>query len=457
MIEAVLKKTRSPFPYVIGRDLIEHGGPTRRIINFAQRDFLMTMQYEVPFARVKEEVMPVALEMAEREKKAKGEEVTRYTRIAQRWWPFYDYRPGTIAAISSVPRYIACSRTTKRSIFEFVSNAIHATASTPCLQQICNTSSNTTFPEGTPPPKLAEPHNLCDDYMNSLIHVDLKGVSKPVTKLIESVSKGIGKLYEPTAIRRKAKAKADATLILAQGETERRELLLRAAYRMAFVETRRQQVIESIVGQARRQLPVAVSEEPVSEDWMVQFFECAKDVGDQKMQALWAKILAGEVTAPGKYSRRTLEVLKTLDQQDALAFTHCCSVSFRHSNGSHFTFQTQSTQDCLGQLSEYEIENHLISLGLLAAEATWYGRSKLSGWVIHYLDRSWKISAPAKPMLCSPEIETPEKMMLVRFFTAIGEELATVALPSMVPGFVEKQAEELKGLEVYLEEVVEKS
>lgn len=299
-------------------------------------------------------------------------------------------------------------------------------------------------------------HNVCDDLMKSLIQIDTKGLSKPATKLIESVSKGIGKLFEPTAIIRKAKAKADAALILAQGEAERREFLIRAADRMAFIESRRQEVIESIIGQATQLLPVAVSEEPVSEDWMVQFFECAKDVGDQEMQALWAKILAGEVTSPGKYSRRTLEVLKTLDRQDAVTFTHYCSVSFRNADNWHFTFQTQSTQDCLGQLSQYDIENHLISLGMLAAEATWYGLSKLSGWVIHYLDKSWKISSPAKPMPCSPENDIPEKMMLVRFFTAVGEELATVASPSLVPGFVEKQAEELKGLEVHLEEVVEK-
>ena len=31
-----------------------------------------------------------------------------------------------VAAINSVPRYIACSRTTKRSIFEFISSTIHA-------------------------------------------------------------------------------------------------------------------------------------------------------------------------------------------------------------------------------------------------------------------------------------------------------------------------------------------
>ena len=43
--------------------------------------------------------MPVVLERAEREKRARGEEVTRHTLIAPRWLQFYDYRPGTIVAI----------------------------------------------------------------------------------------------------------------------------------------------------------------------------------------------------------------------------------------------------------------------------------------------------------------------------------------------------------------------
>jgi SAM-dependent methyltransferase len=126
LIDADPKNRDVIFPYMIGRDLIEHGGPTRWIIDFAQRDSFSAMNYRLPFDWVKKKVMPVVLERAEREKKAKGEEVTRYTRIASRWWQFYDYRPGTIAAINSVSRYIACSRTTKRSIFEFISNAIHS-------------------------------------------------------------------------------------------------------------------------------------------------------------------------------------------------------------------------------------------------------------------------------------------------------------------------------------------
>ena len=113
------------FPYLIGRDLVEFGGPSRWIIDFAKRDLFDAMSYPIPFSCLQKTVMPSVLARAEKEQKDTGKEVTRYTRIAQRWWQFYDYRPGTIAGIGTVPRYVAISRVTKRPIFEFVSNEIH--------------------------------------------------------------------------------------------------------------------------------------------------------------------------------------------------------------------------------------------------------------------------------------------------------------------------------------------
>src|SRR5436305_2043650 len=95
---------------------------------------------------------------------------------------------------------------------------------------------------------------------NSLVHLDLKALSEPVTKLIECVSKGVGTLYKPTAIVKEAKATAEANLILTQGEIDR-ERLMRAAHRVVFLEDRRQGVIESIITQAIGQLPEAVSQE----------------------------------------------------------------------------------------------------------------------------------------------------------------------------------------------------
>ena len=113
------------FPYIIGDDLVAHGLPTRWIIDFAQRDMTEAMHYKAAFERVKKLVMPDVLLKAEAEKKATGKDSTRWTRMANRWWQFRDYQPGTMAGIAKLPRYIACPRVTKRPVFEFISSQVH--------------------------------------------------------------------------------------------------------------------------------------------------------------------------------------------------------------------------------------------------------------------------------------------------------------------------------------------
>jgi hypothetical protein len=113
------------FPYMIGRDLLEDAKPSRWAIDFGQRNMLEAMAYSEAFDRVKELVMPDVLAKADTERVATGKESTRWTRLALRWWQFRDYQPGAMEAIRQKPRYIACSRVTKRSIFAFIAASIH--------------------------------------------------------------------------------------------------------------------------------------------------------------------------------------------------------------------------------------------------------------------------------------------------------------------------------------------
>jgi hypothetical protein len=113
------------FPYMIGRDLVEDCKPSRYIIDFAKRDMLSAARYAAAFERIKTLVMPQVLAKAKAEQKATGAEKTRWSRMADRWWQFRDYQPGTMKAIARIPRYIVCSRTTKRPIFAFVSRKVH--------------------------------------------------------------------------------------------------------------------------------------------------------------------------------------------------------------------------------------------------------------------------------------------------------------------------------------------
>jgi hypothetical protein len=55
----------------------------------------------------------------------------------------------------------------------------------------------------------------------------------------------------------------------------------------------------------------------IDEDWLFAWREHAGKVSTEDLQRLWGSVLAGEVKAPGRYSIRTLEFLKTLSKAEA--------------------------------------------------------------------------------------------------------------------------------------------
>ena len=63
----------------------------------------------------------------------------------------------------------------------------------------------------------------------------------------------------------------------------------------------------------------------MDEDWIARFFELAKDVSREEMQKLWGRLLAGEISKPGQFSLRTLEVLRNLSAEEAKLFERACA------------------------------------------------------------------------------------------------------------------------------------
>ena len=97
--------------------------------------------------------------------------------------------------------------------------------------------------------------------------------------------------------------------------------------RIQFQEQKRQSNIESVVQQVALELgDKEVQDHEVDHDWTARFFSDVQDVSSEQMQALWAKILAGEVTRPGSTSIRTLNILRNLNQDVAGLFAKLCSI-----------------------------------------------------------------------------------------------------------------------------------
>lgn len=103
---------------------------------------------------------------------------------------------------------------------------------------------------------------------------------------------------------------------------EGRDLEERVKVRVDFQEQRQHLNIENIIYQASEILKDedSVDSEPVDEDWINQFFETCKNVSNETMQKIWAKILAGEIKKPRSFSLRTLQLLRSMSQKDAECF-----------------------------------------------------------------------------------------------------------------------------------------
>ena len=166
----------------------------------------------------------------------------------------------------------------------------------------------------------------------SLIDLSLSGLSDPGTKLIEKVSDAIGVLYEPTRIRKKAKAEAEAKRTELISKLELEGIEKRAVERFLKRETKRQENIENITMQAAQSLSETDNVSDIDEDWIEAFFRECEDINDEQMQMLWGRILSEEAKSKGSFSRRTLKLLSTLSKEEANLITYFGKFVWQASN-----------------------------------------------------------------------------------------------------------------------------
>lgn len=154
-----------------------------------------------------------------------------------------------------------------------------------------------------------------------------EGFGHAAEKLADTVRHVVGLSFTPNRLRAKAQAQADAEIILVEARAQVAEIEARTVDRLRKRKVRRQLNIESITLKAAQlPPPETLSEEPVNEDWTSRFFEECQDIGDEQMQQLWARLLAGEVARPGSFSPRTLTIVRDLTRTDAHLFSVLCNL-----------------------------------------------------------------------------------------------------------------------------------
>lgn len=106
-------------------------------------------------------------------------------------------------------------------------------------------------------------------------------------------------------------------------------LAQRVSRRLQMQKERQQQNLEKIMALALEYCPERVSTQEVDPDWFSQYCELVLDISNNSMQHLWAKILAGEIATPGRFSLKTLQTLKLMSYKEAQSLQLAASLSCR--------------------------------------------------------------------------------------------------------------------------------
>jgi len=106
----------------------------------------------------------------------------------------------------------------------------------------------------------------------------------------------------------------------------------RTVKRARLSQLRKQQNIENIMQKTLSYCADFDIGQKTDNDWFSRYIALSEDVSNPTMQDLWAKILAGELTKPGSFSFKALQVFRDMSIYDAKLLAKACSLAIKEPN-----------------------------------------------------------------------------------------------------------------------------
>jgi len=124
MIRSSPRNKEVLWPFLVGREFLVGAELDRWVVDFQTRDLFKARTYALPFAHVESQVLPHVQKLADCERGKTKKETGQDQNWLKKWWQHFRPRAELIEQITKLPRYIVCSRVTKRPIFVFLSPEI---------------------------------------------------------------------------------------------------------------------------------------------------------------------------------------------------------------------------------------------------------------------------------------------------------------------------------------------
>lgn len=268
----------------------------------------------------------------------------------------------------------------------------------------------------------------------------IKVNSEAAKALIEKIADGIGGYFKPFQIKRVAKAEAEAEIIRTKAQIKSDELQRRAVARFITEEVKKQDNIENITRKAIPLLSESSTPQEIEDDWITNFFDKCRIISDDEMQELWSKVLAGEANSPGRFSKRTVSSLASLDKTDAQLFSLLCGFTWEIGELCPLILDHKEAAIYVDQGVNFITLSHLDDIGLISFEP-------VAGFKKTNLPRTIVIKYYGTPL--NIEFKNPannEWNIGYTIFTKTGDQLARICGAKQIDGFrdyvIEKWAKE---------------
>ena len=253
--------------------------------------------------------------------------------------------------------------------------------------------------------------------------VNLGELAKPATTLIEKISDAVGTLFEPVQIKRIAKAEAAATIIRTENEIQVQQRQQRAITRFVKEEEKKQINMENITQKALPNLEDDSKPEDVDDDWIANFFDKCRIISNDEMQGLWSRVLSGEANRPGAFSKRTVNLLSSIDKEDATIFSNLCNFGLTL-NGLTPLIYDENNSIYNQHGVDFSSLSHLESIGLIKF-------NQLSGFDLSGLPKNIVLQYCKQNIELEFPNDTNNKLHLGKvMLTKIGYELAQINIIS---------------------------
>jgi uncharacterized repeat protein (TIGR03899 family) len=211
--------------------------------------------------------------------------------------------------------------------------------------------------------------------------------------------------------------------------------------RVRFQQATKQLNIENITSFAAHDLKneVSVTDEPIDDDWRNRFFKIAEDISNEEMQALWGKVLAGELKQPKSFSLRTLDALRNLAQNEANSFIRVAQFAVSAENSS-FVLANLITDPTLTRKFHLTYSDILLmqELGfLLSTDVEFEAHPDES-------PRGGILKIGEHCLIHKIKPGAPRQTLIVRPFSKVGRELLRVIQTTSDMEYIKLVASELK-------------